>query len=48
MQVFIHDPLYKWALSPLKAMQRQKVYCSIHAKKICLVETIRDSGSKCV
>lgn len=26
MQVFIHDPLYKWALSPLKALQRQKVY----------------------
>lgn len=25
MQVFIHDPLYKWALSPLKALQRQKV-----------------------
>jgi hypothetical protein len=24
-QVFIHDPLYKWALSPLKALQRQKV-----------------------
>ncbi|CAB4280796.1 unnamed protein product [Prunus armeniaca] len=24
MQVFIHDPLYKWALSPLKALQRQK------------------------
>lgn len=23
-QVFIHDPLYKWALSPLKALQRQK------------------------
>ncbi|KAL0318430.1 UNVERIFIED_CONTAM: Serine/threonine-protein kinase ATM, partial [Sesamum angustifolium] len=23
-RVFIHDPLYKWALSPLKAMQRQK------------------------
>ncbi|EPS62611.1 hypothetical protein M569_12180, partial [Genlisea aurea] len=22
--VFIHDPLYKWALSPLKALQRQK------------------------
>lgn len=28
MQVFIHDPLYKWALSPLKALQRQKVYLS--------------------
>ena len=26
MQVFIHDPLYKWALSPLKALQRQKVF----------------------
>lgn len=25
-QVFIHDPLYKWALSPLKALQRQKVH----------------------
>jgi serine-protein kinase ATM len=25
LQVFIHDPLYKWALSPLKALQRQKV-----------------------
>lgn len=25
VQVFIHDPLYKWALSPLKALQRQKV-----------------------
>ncbi|CAA2954520.1 Serine threonine- kinase ATM [Olea europaea subsp. europaea] len=25
VEVFIHDPLYKWALSPLKAMQRQKV-----------------------
>lgn len=25
IQVFIHDPLYKWALSPLKALQRQKV-----------------------
>ncbi|KAL0440916.1 UNVERIFIED_CONTAM: Serine/threonine-protein kinase ATM [Sesamum radiatum] len=25
IEVFIHDPLYKWALSPLKAMQRQKV-----------------------
>ncbi|KAH6798041.1 Serine/Threonine-kinase ATM-like protein [Perilla frutescens var. hirtella] len=24
IEVFIHDPLYKWALSPLKAMQRQK------------------------
>ncbi|XP_022845090.1 serine/threonine-protein kinase ATM isoform X2 [Olea europaea var. sylvestris] len=24
VEVFIHDPLYKWALSPLKAMQRQK------------------------
>ncbi|XP_047341337.1 serine/threonine-protein kinase ATM [Impatiens glandulifera] len=24
VQVFIHDPLYKWALSPLKALQRQK------------------------
>ncbi len=24
-QVFVHDPLYKWALSPLKALQRQKV-----------------------
>uniref|UniRef100_A0A2C9VS06 Serine/threonine-protein kinase ATM n=1 Tax=Manihot esculenta TaxID=3983 RepID=A0A2C9VS06_MANES len=25
VEVFIHDPLYKWALSPLKALQRQKV-----------------------
>lgn len=25
LQVFIHDPLYKWALSPLKALQRQQV-----------------------
>ncbi|XP_062191304.1 serine/threonine-protein kinase ATM isoform X2 [Phragmites australis] len=25
IEVFIHDPLYKWALSPLKALQRQKV-----------------------
>ncbi|CAF1708044.1 unnamed protein product [Brassica napus] len=24
VEVFIHDPLYKWALSPLKALQRQK------------------------
>ncbi|XP_022767135.1 serine/threonine-protein kinase ATM isoform X5 [Durio zibethinus] len=24
IEVFIHDPLYKWALSPLKALQRQK------------------------
>lgn len=24
-QVFIYDPLYKWALSPLKALQRQQV-----------------------
>ncbi|GER57890.1 serine/threonine-protein kinase ATM [Striga asiatica] len=24
IEVFIHDPLYKWALSPLKAMRRQK------------------------
>ncbi|PIN15510.1 Non-specific serine/threonine protein kinase [Handroanthus impetiginosus] len=24
IEVFIYDPLYKWALSPLKAMQRQK------------------------
>ena len=23
-QVFIHDPLYKWALTPLGAQQRQK------------------------
>lgn len=23
-QVFIHDPLYKWALSPLGAQKRQK------------------------
>jgi ataxia telangiectasia mutated family protein len=28
-QVFIHDPLYKWALSPLKALQRQKVTKSL-------------------
>ncbi|CAJ1975137.1 unnamed protein product [Sphenostylis stenocarpa] len=27
VEVFIHDPLYKWALSPLKALQRQKVRC---------------------
>lgn len=26
-QVFIYDPLYKWALSPLKALERQQV-CS--------------------
>ena len=25
-QVFIHDPLYKWALTPLGAQQRQKDY----------------------
>lgn len=25
VEVFIHDPLYKWALSPLKALQRQRV-----------------------
>ncbi|XP_017218492.1 serine/threonine-protein kinase ATM [Daucus carota subsp. sativus] len=24
LEVFMHDPLYKWALSPLKALQRQK------------------------
>lgn len=24
IEVFIHDPLYKWALSPLKALERQK------------------------
>ncbi|KAL9265361.1 Serine/threonine-protein kinase ATM-like protein [Drosera capensis] len=24
VEVFIHDPLYKWALSPLKALERQK------------------------
>ncbi|KAH7658740.1 Non-specific serine/threonine protein kinase protein [Dioscorea alata] len=24
IEVFIHDPLYKWALSPLKALQRQE------------------------
>uniref|UniRef100_A0A0E0FF16 Serine/threonine-protein kinase ATM n=1 Tax=Oryza nivara TaxID=4536 RepID=A0A0E0FF16_ORYNI len=24
IEVFVHDPLYKWALSPLKALQRQK------------------------
>ncbi|KAI0497772.1 hypothetical protein KFK09_021007 [Dendrobium nobile] len=24
IEVFIHDPLYKWALSPLKALQRQQ------------------------
>lgn len=24
-QVFIYDPLYNWALSPLKALQRQQV-----------------------
>lgn len=24
LQVFIHDPLYKWALTPLGAQQRQK------------------------
>ncbi|KAJ1684822.1 hypothetical protein LUZ63_016212 [Rhynchospora breviuscula] len=24
IEVFIHDPLYKWALSPLNALQRQK------------------------
>uniref|UniRef100_A0A0D9UVU8 Serine/threonine-protein kinase ATM n=1 Tax=Leersia perrieri TaxID=77586 RepID=A0A0D9UVU8_9ORYZ len=24
VEVFVHDPLYKWALSPLKALQRQK------------------------
>ncbi|KAL6493547.1 hypothetical protein OROGR_032326 [Orobanche gracilis] len=24
IEVFIHDPLYKWALSPLKAMRHQK------------------------
>ncbi|GAQ86367.1 Protein kinase ATM/Tel1 [Klebsormidium nitens] len=24
VEVFIHDPLYKWALSPLKALQRQR------------------------
>ncbi|KAK1388251.1 hypothetical protein POM88_016429 [Heracleum sosnowskyi] len=23
-EIFMHDPLYKWALSPLKALQRQK------------------------
>ena len=39
IQVFIHDPLYKWALSPLKALQRQKVFQKFydflfHYKKI--------------
>ena len=24
-QVFIHDPLYKWAMTPTKAQQRQRV-----------------------
>eukprot|EP00899_Mesostigma_viride_P015595 jgi/Mesvir1/24036/Mv10774-RA.1 len=24
IEVFIHDPLYRWALSPLKALQRQR------------------------
>ncbi|PWA32851.1 hypothetical protein CTI12_AA618830 [Artemisia annua] len=24
IEVFIHDPLYKWALSPLKALERHK------------------------
>eukprot|EP00850_Spirogloea_muscicola_P022712 SM000308S11822 [mRNA] locus=s308:82698:105864:+ [translate_table: standard] len=24
IEVFIHDPLYKWAISPLKALQRQQ------------------------
>lgn len=28
VQVFIYDPLYKWALSPLKALQRQQVLSS--------------------
>jgi ataxia telangiectasia mutated family protein len=27
IEVFIYDPLYKWALSPLKALERQQV-CS--------------------
>lgn len=25
-QVFIHDPLYKWALTPAKAQQRQRAH----------------------
>ncbi|MCO5564111.1 hypothetical protein L7F22_017767 [Adiantum nelumboides] len=25
IEVFLHDPLYKWALSPLKALQRQQL-----------------------
>uniref|UniRef100_A0A0E0JD53 Serine/threonine-protein kinase ATM n=1 Tax=Oryza punctata TaxID=4537 RepID=A0A0E0JD53_ORYPU len=33
-QVFVHDPLYKWALSPLKALQRQKQYCSTDLKVV--------------
>ncbi|PPS01509.1 hypothetical protein GOBAR_AA19161 [Gossypium barbadense] len=30
IEVFIHDPLYKWALSPLKALQRQKLVCNMY------------------
>ncbi|KMZ74422.1 hypothetical protein ZOSMA_129G00140 [Zostera marina] len=29
VEVFIYDPLYKWALSPLKALQRQKETCIV-------------------
>ncbi|TYJ98545.1 serine/threonine-protein kinase ATM isoform X1 [Cucumis melo var. makuwa] len=41
VEVFIHDPLYKWALSPLKALQRQKVTTA----KVLIVSYGHDSGS---
>lgn len=39
-QVFVHDPLYKWALSPLKALQRQKVTTSIWLTLFLLIDTL--------
>ncbi|KAG8053690.1 hypothetical protein GUJ93_ZPchr0001g32148 [Zizania palustris] len=36
IEVFVHDPLYKWALSPLKALQRQKVSMETDDTDSCL------------
>ncbi|KAH7439401.1 hypothetical protein KP509_04G059200 [Ceratopteris richardii] len=33
IEVFLHDPLYKWALSPLKALQKQQDTIDIGACK---------------
>lgn len=44
-QVFIHDPLYKWALSPLKALQRQKVCFIILQFLFCLFLSDRKYGA---